>query len=140
MPDRFEMTVPSDLANLACIAEFVTHAARRLGLSEQQAFEVQMATDEACSNVMEHAYGPGVAGSISIACELEGEDLVITIRDRGRPFDMRNVPPPDLTRPLADRREGGLGLYFMHKLMDRVVFRHDAETGNELKMYKRRLP
>lgn len=140
MADRFEMTVCSDLANLARIAEFVTDAALRLGLTEQQAFEVQMATDEACANIIEHAYGPGVPGCIAIACELVGDELVITIRDRGRAFDASRVPPPDLTGPLKDRQVGGLGLYFMRKLMDRVVFCHDAETGNELRMYKRRSP
>ena len=140
MPDRFEMTVPSDLANLARIAEFVTDAALRLGLTEQQAFEVQMATDEACANIVEHAYGLGVPGSIGVSCEMEGDDLVVTIRDRGRPFNANQVPTPDVTGPLEDRRIGGLGLYFMRKLMDRVVFHHDAQGGNELRMYKRRSP
>lgn len=140
MTDHFEITVPSDLANLQRIAQFVTDAALRLGLTAQQAFEVQMATDEACANVIQHAYGPGMPGDIGITCEMDGDDLAVTIRDSGRPFDAGEVPAPDLTCSLEDRQIGGLGLYFMRTLMDRVIFRHDPHTGNELKMYKRRLP
>lgn len=137
MPEDLELTVASDLGNLARIAEFVAAAAARLGLNEQQTFEVQMAVDEACANVMEHAYGPGQAGEIQIRCETAGDDLVVTIRDQGRPFDPSLVPAPDLSCPLSERQIGGLGLYFMRRLMDRLEFHFNA-TGNELRMYKRR--
>lgn len=140
MPDHFELTVPSDLANLERIADFVTDAALRLGLSEQQAFEVQMAADEACANVIQHAYGPGVEGEIVIRCEVEGDEFVITIRDHGRAFDPEEVAEPDLACPLEKRQVGGLGLFFMRKMMDRVAFHFDPQAGNELKMYKRRSP
>lgn len=138
MSERLELTVASDLEKLAQIADFVTDAALRLGLDEKQAFEVQMATDEACANIIEHAYGPGVAGEISICCETEGDDFVVTLRDQGCSFDPCQVPEPDLTCPLEDRQIGGLGLFFMRKLMDRVDFCSDPDTGNELRMYKRR--
>ena len=138
MSERLELTVASDLENLAQIAEFVTDAALRLGLDEKQAFEVQMATDEACANVVEHAYGPGGVGEILIRCEVEGGDFVVTICDHGRSFDPDQVPEPDLTCPLEGRQIGGLGLFFMRKLMDRVDFYSDPDTGNELRMYKRR--
>lgn len=138
MSEHLDFTVASDLKNLAQIAEFVTDAALRLGLNEKQAFEVQMATDEACTNVIQHAYGPDIMGDIRIRCELEGDDFVVIIRDNGCPFDPDRVPEPDRTCPLEERQIGGLGLFFMRKLMDRLVFDCDPESGNELKMYKRR--
>ncbi len=135
-----DLTVASDLDNLARIAEFVTAAARTLGLDERQAFDVQMAADEACANVIEHAYGPGTPGEINIRVEVEGDDLVVTIRDHGRPFDPASIPEPDVRCALEDRSVGGLGLFFMRKLMDRLEFSCDPTTGNELRMYKRRSP
>jgi len=138
MAEELEFTVASDLENLAQIAEFVASAALRLGLSEEQAFEVQMASDEACANVIEHAYGPDATGDIRICCSVEGDDFVVTISDQGRPFDPDQVPEPDLACPLEDRQIGGLGLYFMRKLMDRIVFHCNPVTGNELRMFKRR--
>lgn len=138
MAENLTLNVAGDLGNLARIAEFVAAAAQRLGLDEQQVFEVQMATDEACSNIIEHAYGQGAAGGIQIRLGVEGDDLVVTIRDRGRPFDPDQVPEPDRTCPLEERQIGGLGLFFMRQLMDRIDFRCDPVLGNELRMYKRR--
>ena len=132
-----ELTVSSDLGNLARIADFVLGAAARLGLDERQAYEVQMATDEACANIIEHAYGPGTAGEIGICCALEGDDVVGTIRDRGRPFDPDQVAEPDITCSLEERQIGGLGLYFMRRLMDSVEFTCRPE-GNTLRMVRRR--
>jgi anti-sigma regulatory factor (Ser/Thr protein kinase) len=140
MSEQLELTIGSELKNLERIAEFVTGAAEHFGLGPQQSFEVQMATDEACTNIIEHAYGPDQPGEISICCETAGDDFVVTLRDRGRTFDPTKVPDPDLTCSLEDRKIGGLGLFFMRKLMDRVVFHSDPRTGNELKMFKRRVP
>jgi anti-sigma regulatory factor (Ser/Thr protein kinase) len=137
MAKRWELTVDGRLENLATITDFVTRAARASGLDEGATFEVQMAVDEACTNIIQHSYGGEGKGEIALRCELVDGDFVITIRDHGRPFDPECVPAPDLTCSLAERREGMLGLYFMRQLMDEVCFRFDAE-GNELTMVKRR--
>jgi anti-sigma regulatory factor (Ser/Thr protein kinase) len=137
MPKRWELTVDGRFENLAIIADFVVKAAGASGLNEKATFEVQMAVDEACTNIIQHSYGGEGKGEIALHCELADGDFVVTIRDHGRPFDPEAVPPPDLTSSLAERREGLLGLYFMRQLMDEVRFRFDAE-GNELTMVKRR--
>ena len=137
MPKRWELTVDGRFENLASIADFIIEAAQASGLSERAIFDVQMAVDEACANVIQHSYGGEGKGKIALRCELVNGDFVVTIRDHGRPFDPECVPAPDLTCSLAERREGMLGLYFMRQLMDEVCFRFDAE-GNELTMVKRR--
>jgi serine/threonine-protein kinase RsbW len=136
MPKQWELTVDGRLENLPTIADFVTKAAQASGLNEKAAFEVQMAVDEACTNVIEHSYGKEEKGEIALRCELADRDFVITIRDHGQPFDPEDVPPPDLTCSLAERCKGGLGLYFMRKFMDEVRFRFGTES-NELTMVKR---
>jgi serine/threonine-protein kinase RsbW len=55
-------------------------------------------------------------------------------------FDPTQVAEPDLDASLKDRLLGGLGVYFMHKLMDRVDYRFEPDTGNVLTMTKRRTP
>jgi len=137
MPKRWDLTVDGRLDNLASIADFVVKAAQASGLNERATFEVQMAVDEACTNVIQHSYEGEGKGEIVLCCELADSDFVVTIRDHGCPFDPECVPAPDLTCSLAERREGMLGLYFMRQLMDEVCFRFDAE-GNELTMVKRR--
>ena len=137
MPKRWDLTVDGRLKNLVTIADFVVKAARASGLNERATFDVQMAVDEACTNIIQHSYGGEGKGEIVLRCELVDDGFVITIRDHGHPFDPECVPAPDLTCSLPERREGMLGLYFMRQLMDEVCFRFDAE-GNELTMVKRR--
>jgi anti-sigma regulatory factor (Ser/Thr protein kinase) len=133
------LTVPGRFESLAQIAEFVSAAARSAGWDEDEAFHVQVAVDEACSNIIEHAYGPGKPGEVKLTCCIESQgDLIISIHDNGKPFDPATIPEPPLGADLEDVPEGGLGLYFMRKLMDKVEFRFDAEHGNVLTMVKRR--
>ena len=136
MSKQWELMVDGRLENLATIADFVIKAAQASGLNDKATFEVQMAVDEACTNVIQHGYGEEENGEIALCCECAEGDFVVTIRDHGRPFNPEAVPPPNLTSSLAERREGMLGLYFMRQLMDEVRFRFDAE-GNKLTMVKR---
>jgi serine/threonine-protein kinase RsbW len=136
MSRQWTLTVDGRPENLATIADFVATAAQASGLNEKASFEVRMAVDEACANIIKHSYGEMEEGEIVLRCELVDGDFVITIRDHGQPFDPEAVPPPDLECSLADRSEGGLGLYFMRCLMDEVRFHFDSQ-GNELTMVKK---
>jgi serine/threonine-protein kinase RsbW len=126
------------MKNLTVISDFVTSVAKKLGLDDDQTFALQMAVDEACANVIEHAYGGQPNGTISIHCQTLNDDVVVTIHDHGRPFDPQSVPRPDITAPLEKRQNGGLGLYLMEKLMDSVEWEFDAQKGNTLTLRKRR--
>jgi serine/threonine-protein kinase RsbW len=132
------MIFPGRLDSLAAISEFVARAAEAAGLDARDVYAVQMATDEACSNIIEHAYGGEGRGPIECTCRIHGDGLTVTLRDYGRPFDPDNVPAPDLHTDLEDRDVGGLGLYFVRKLMDEVHFEFTPDSGNVLTMVKRR--
>jgi len=96
-------------------------------------FEVQTAVDEACTNIVKYAYSEQ-NGAIIVICEKQGNDFVVTIRDNGKPFDPSSVPLPDLDADLDKRKIGGLGIYFMKKLMDKVSYSFDTKRGNSLVM------
>ncbi len=131
------LSVDSRVEHLAEIADFVQHAARAAGLDDKQAYDVQMAVDEACTNVIEHAYHGRKNGTIEITCERRGKDFVVLIQDYGDAFNPARVARPNIHDPLARRRVGGLGLFFMNKLMDSVDFKFSARNGNRLTMVKR---
>ena len=133
------LTVPGRFESLVRIADFVEGAVRGAGWSDDDVYHVQMAVDEACSNVIEHAYGMDAHGEIQLTCCIQDQgDLIVVIHDHGKPFDPAGVPEPPLGAELANLPEGGLGLYFMRKLMDQVTFHFDRECGNVLTMVKRR--
>jgi anti-sigma regulatory factor (Ser/Thr protein kinase) len=133
--DRFELEVDNRLENLSIISDFIDKAMRQVGAKEKSIAEVQLAVDEACSNIILYAYS-GRKGIIKLALELVGDDLIVTIRDKGKPFDPTSVPPPDLEADLNERKIGGLGMYLMRKVMDEVSYSFNAEEGNKLSMRK----
>ena len=133
---KYELSVSSDLSNLARIGQFIVDTTRDLRLSGDEAFAVEMAVDEACANVMEHAYDGKPDGTIEVTCYIEEDRFVVTIRDQGESFDPTIVPCPDTACPLKDREIGGLGLHFMRTLMDEVQFEFDTPEGNVLRMTK----
>jgi len=133
------LTVPGRFEYLAQIADFIEVVARDAGWTDDETYRMQMAVDEACSNIIEHAYGPDGQGDIRLSCCIEDKgDLIISIHDNGKPFDPTEVPEPPIGDDLENLREGGLGLYFMRKLMDEVTFHFDERVGNVLTMVKRR--
>ncbi|MFH1926823.1 MAG: ATP-binding protein [Chloroflexota bacterium] len=133
---KYELSVTSELDNLASIGQFIADTTRALGLSGDESFAVEMAVDEACANVIEHAYDGKPDGTIEVTCYLEEDRLVVTIRDHGEPFDPASVRCPDTECSLKYREVGGLGLHFMRTLMDEVWFEFDTPEGNVLRMTK----
>lgn len=137
MADNFSLIVDSRLERLPDIAEFIQQAAQAYGLNEDQTYDVQMAVDEACTNVIQHAYGGRSDGTIDITCEKSGNKLVVTVRDFGKRFDPKKVARPRTQDPLSRRNIGGLGIFFMQKMMDQVEFKFSPSEGNRLTMVKK---
>lgn len=113
------------------IREFVGNAAEDSGLKARDVYAVQMAVDEACSNIIEHAYGGECQNEIKVSCFFEPDALTIQIIDCGERFNPLEVPEPDLNASLEERDAGGLGLFFMRKLMDEVHFSFDQDVNAE---------
>ncbi len=127
---------PARYESLSAIDSFVADAARRAGFSSCTVYQVQLAVDEACSNIIEHAYGGEGQGVIECTWRIQGEGLTVVLRDYGRSFDPESVPDPDLEAGLAERTGGGLGLYFIRQIMDEVRFEFNSEGGNILTLVK----
>lgn len=133
-----KLTFPGRFDSLAPISEFVMRAAEAAGLDEQAVYAVQLAVDEASTNVIEHAYGGEGRGEIEITCCVNSDGLTVTLRDYGSHFDSERLASPNLHATLEERNGGGLGLYLMHQLMDEVGFDSSSDCGNILTMVKRK--
>jgi serine/threonine-protein kinase RsbW len=126
------------LENLAKIRDFVVDAAKSAGFSDLEIYAVELAVDEACANIIEHAYGGEGVGDIQCTCQVNKDKLTITLRDSGKPFNPESVPEPNLNVPLEELQPGGAGLFLMRKMMDEVEFKFDPVKGNVLKLVKRK--
>ena len=119
-PNR--ITVSGEFKNLKKILGFVQKVVRKAGFSEAENYKIQLAVDEAFTNIIEHAYGAEKIGDIECLCDYKDPDIIIQLIDFGHPFDPRSIDAPNLNANLMDRKTGGLGLYFIHQLMDEVKF------------------
>lgn len=120
------------------IREFVGDIARAGGFSDKDVYNIQLATDEAASNIIEHAYEKISDGILELSCGMQDDALTIILIDRGESFDPSEIPLPDLKADLSDRKIGGLGIFLMRKLMDEVHYEPKPDKSNVLTMIKRK--
>lgn len=121
------------------IRDFVGDIARKGKFSEKDIYNIQLASDEAASNIIEHAYEGISNGVLEISCGLKKDVLTIILVDHGESFDPSDIPAPNLKADLSERKIGGLGLYLMRKLMDEVHYDADPKNNrNTLTLIKRR--
>jgi serine/threonine-protein kinase RsbW len=134
-----QLTLPGRLENLPAIIDFITAFMEDNDLQPGVINRVQVAADEAATNIIKHAY-PGGEGPVTVNCALENGALSVTFLDQGRPFDPTTVKPPDLESEAEDRPIGGLGIYFMRTLMDEVAYHQPPGGGNALTIRKKLSP
>ncbi|MGB0748613.1 MAG: ATP-binding protein [Magnetospiraceae bacterium] len=130
------LTLPSEPGNLAHIRRFVTEAAAAAGFSEGEIYQIILAVDEACTNVIVHGYGPQ-PGALTVAIETDAKGLTVHVMDQARPFDpLSLVNAPDLSLPLEQRPIGGLGVFLIRENMDNLAYQRTADGGNRLSLTK----
>jgi len=124
--------------NLARICEFVAVASEAAGFGEADAYCVELATNEACTNIMEYSYGEDTEGKIECSIEADDKGVTIVLRDWGKPFDASRVPEMTFDVPLDELDLRGIGLRLMKGAMDEVEFEALSVGGNRLTMRKYR--
>jgi len=120
------------------IREFVGDIARAGGFGDKDIYNIQLAADEAASNIIEHAYEGVSDGLLELSCEVKGNAITIILVDHGESFDPSAIPLPDLKADLSERKIGGLGIFLMRKLMDEVHYEVKPNKNNVLTMTKRK--
>ncbi|MDZ7766728.1 MAG: ATP-binding protein [Melioribacteraceae bacterium] len=124
-----ELIVKSSTDNLAEIRSFVKEAAFESGFSNEVVHKISLSVDEACTNVIKHAYKFSPERDISIKTEFSNDKFIITITDSGDKFDPKLVPEPNLEEYHKQKKVGGLGMFLMKKLMDEV--KYNTLSGNQ---------
>ncbi|NDJ52282.1 MAG: anti-sigma factor antagonist [Chloroflexi bacterium] len=136
MTEVRKLTVRGQFRSIPTIIQFVSDAARAAGLDEKSVSHVQLAVDEACTNIIEHAYGGEDNGDIEVCCTIDYGHCQIEIVDYGESFDPDAVPEPVPSNDISEIEPGGLGLHLMRRLMDEVTFSFD-DSGNTVTMVKK---
>ncbi|QQS47770.1 MAG: ATP-binding protein [Acidobacteriota bacterium] len=134
---KFTLKFPSSTENLALVREFVTGIGRQARLNEADIGKLELAVDEACANVIEHAYGHDISKEVIIRATFDDDEVRISVIDTGRGFDPTKVTPPSIEELISQRKSGGLGIRLIRSLMDDVSYEIIPGQKNELHMTKK---
>ena len=104
---------------------------------EKEVGRLELAVDEACANVIEHAYGHDANKEVIVRAKLDENEFSIDIEDTGKGFDPAMVNQEELEQLISKRRTGGLGMRLMKTLMDEVRYEIEPGKKNALHMSKR---
>jgi len=132
----FILKIPTQSTNLKIIRDFITDIAVKAGFDKSASCDIALAVDEACTNVIKHAYRGGDDKEITVKVRYDSDKIVISISDTGKGFKSEPEDEVAIQKRLKKLQRGGLGIYLMKKAMDEVVFDRDAESMNSVKMTK----
>ncbi len=128
--------IESRTERLIAVREFVSSAARSFGFGDEDVSKIALAVDEACTNIIKHAYHFDPGKSITITVRGRNGTFEVVIQDFGKEFDPAKILTPDMKEYLSHFRRGGLGVYLMKSLMDRVEYDIVPGKKNEVRLTK----
>ncbi len=138
------LTCAAELANLPALLAFVGRLCRREKIDEPSCHDLRLIVEEACVNVIHHAYPSNQKGPLTLAVQVVGQgdsrSVVMTLEDLGRPFDPLSVGAVEPTAALEARALGGLGVHLIRHLSDRQQYQRHPHRGNIFTIRKRLVP
>lgn len=136
--NSFRLKLPANSENLDIIRKFIAGIAENMGFSEEEIYQIELAVDEACANVIRHAYVEENTKdkNIHVSVKSKAALIEITIADTGVGFNPDEIQTPNMDEYLKKMKPGGLGLHLIKTLMDEVNFRINPGVRNEVQMTK----
>ncbi len=139
--DDFLLMVPGHPSSLSAIRWVVTRLAHAAGLTDNQVDQVEIAVDEACSNVIEHAYHSLLPKPpLHIEIKAGKEQFVVDVIDCGQTFDYDAFMSPKIPEHWYEGNERGVGIYLIRRCMDEVLYDILPDARNRMRLVKRRQP
>ena len=132
---RLTRTLGNALAELPPILDWLEAALRGAGVAEAIVGEMRLIAEEGLSNVIRHGYADSARHSIEVALEIGGGEILLVLRDDGRPFNPLAAPARDPHTPITERA-GGWGIHLLQSLVDRADYRREG-NANVLRLVKR---
>jgi anti-sigma regulatory factor (Ser/Thr protein kinase) len=136
MKNEPEITVAATIEQIPVISDFIERLMSNAGFDSRKIMEVQLALEEACTNVAKYAY-PGKDGTIHIVARVHGDRLVLIIEDDGIPFDPTTHTVTLSQAGTKDRPVGGLGIHLIRCYVDGMSFEF-RDGKNALTLLKKR--
>lgn len=117
----------AELSNLPTFIELAHKKALEFKFNKSSIMQIELALEEVIVNIINYAYDENI-GYIEFSCDVDNDKIVMTIVDNGKPFDMMCSKAPNIEASLDERKIGGLGIFFVKELMDKVEYKR---LGND---------
>ena len=130
------LKIDSRTDQLVAVREFVSRVATDSGFNEEDVSKIALAVDEACMNVIKHAYEYDAKKKIEVSVETGNGEFKVSIADTGKQFNPNGVKVPDMEEYFSNYRRGGLGVYLMKSLMDKVEYEIEPGKRNQVRLTK----
>jgi serine/threonine-protein kinase RsbW len=124
--------------SLRDVLTFVQEGCARFGVVGSDCFDVRLAVEEVCTNIIDHGYAGREPGPLELSMSGGSDAVVITVADRGAPFDPDSAQQPDLEASWHERVAGGVGLHLVRKVMDELHYASSPDGTNSLTLVKRK--
>lgn len=131
--------IKNRLTELDRISKLIDEVSEAWALSMRLHMPLNLAIEEAFTNIVNYAYSDNEEHDIEIVIEKHDRHLVVRITDDGNYYDPTTRKDPDLTLPVEKREIGGLGIYLIRQMMDQVVYVRSGER-NILLLTKETVP
>lgn len=135
MSQRYQITRAAELESLQVFRGFITECCARYDIPDDIVFDLKLAVDEACTNIITHGYKGMDPGSIILSFRIQPDRILVQITDFGHVFEPVEGSQPDVQAALDDRELGGLGLFLIYQTMDNIDYQA-SEEGNTLTFTK----
>ena len=122
--------------HLSEVRDFVASYATKHGVSSHEVEDIRLAVDEAYTNIIKHAYQYDDSRFVEIVMGSEKDEFWVSLKDNGKSFNPTEYPDPDVEERIKKKERGGVGVYLMKKLMDRIEY-HKHDGTNEIRMIKK---
>jgi anti-sigma regulatory factor (Ser/Thr protein kinase)/class 3 adenylate cyclase len=135
-PDTLRLDLAPALDQIAVLAARIDAFCHLHGFGDAVAHAVNLSLDELLTNTISYGFEGIEPAPIAVMVRRVADSLEVTVSDAGAPFDPGDAPAPDLDAGVEDRPIGGLGLFLVHEMMDRVDYRR-ADGRNVVTLVKR---
>lgn len=129
----FALNLPRDEASVPVVRHVCRDALLGLGVERRCVAEIEVATSEACTNVLKHVAETN--DSYEVTVEVNESRCEIRVVDTGRGFDHDSLNALGLT-DIDGMAEGGRGIFLMRAMVDRIDFTSEPETGTIVHLTK----
>ncbi|NNE38212.1 MAG: ATP-binding protein [Gammaproteobacteria bacterium] len=127
----FKLKLPAEADRLALVRSVVQRALENVGCSKEKSQNIVIAINEACMNIIIHAYKDGEEGEFELELSRTDSGLCFRLTDQAPPIELESVK----SRDLDDIRPGGLGIHFIKEIMDEFIIGHlEGNKGNYMEM------